>query len=181
MEEKEQPRTISRQKGVLLVADDMYLGMTRKDIVPKYREAYGVSISTVEKWMRAAQDTVKERRAAEEKALVDANITQTMDLANRLGITKERVMQEYAHIALFDARKLYDENGKIKPPAEWDNATAAAVAAIENNPEGFPIKIATNSKKGSLDQISKMMGYVIPEKTEITTNVNIDNGDIIFE
>lgn len=178
MEEKQ---TISKAKAVILVANDMYLGMTRKDLLPKYQGAYGVSISTVEKWMRAAQDIVASRRAAEEKALVDANITQTMDLANKLGITKERVMQEYAHIALFDPRKLYDAEGKIKKPSEWDNQTAAAISGIENSPEGFPIKLAINSKKGSLDQISKMMGYVIPEKTEITNNVNIEQGDIIFE
>ncbi len=179
---KEKTQAISKDKAVILIAADLYEGKTTKDILRTYQDTYGVSLSTVEKWIRFAKVTVEERRKEEERALVEANITQTVALANKLGITKERVMQEYAHIALFDPRKLYDSNGKIKPANEWDDQTAAAIGGIENSPEGFPIKLAINSKKGSLDQISKMMGYVIPEKGDvINNNINIDQGDIIFE
>ncbi len=173
---------ISKAQAVIYIADEIYAGKPTKDILGEYMVKCGVSMSAVEKWIKEARETVKQRREAEEKALVDANITQTVALANKLGITKERVMQEYAHIALFDPRKLYDSEGKIKPASEWDDQTAAAIAGIENSPEGLPIKLAISSKKGSLDQISKMMGYVIPEKGDVfNNNINIDQGDIIFE
>lgn len=48
-----------------------------------------------------------------------------------LDITAERVMLEMARVAFSDVRKLFDENGKMRPLHELDDDTAAAISAIE--------------------------------------------------
>lgn len=42
-----------------------------------------------------------------------------------------RLEMELQRIALVDVRKLYLPDGSLKPPAEWDDDTAAAVGSIE--------------------------------------------------
>ena len=51
--------------------------------------------------------------------------------AERLEISSDRVRLEMARIATFDIRKLYDEEGNLKPVHELDDDTAAVVAGIE--------------------------------------------------
>ena len=45
-------------------------------------------------------------------------------------VTKERVIQEMARMALFDPRKLYDVHGNALRPHELDDDTAAAVTSF---------------------------------------------------
>ncbi len=40
-------------------------------------------------------------------------------------------MEEYARIAFSDLRKAFDQNGRLKPPSEWDDDTAAAMAGVD--------------------------------------------------
>lgn len=49
----------------------------------------------------------------------------------RLKITAKRTLKEIARIAFLDPRKFFDENGNLKPVAELDDDTAAALAGIE--------------------------------------------------
>lgn len=51
--------------------------------------------------------------------------------ASRTAVTQDRVLQEIGRLAFFDPRRLLDANGDIKPPSEWDDDTAAAVASME--------------------------------------------------
>jgi phage terminase small subunit len=51
--------------------------------------------------------------------------------AERCQVTQDRVLLELARIGLYDARTLYRPDGSMKPPAEWDDATAAAIAGVE--------------------------------------------------
>jgi phage terminase small subunit len=51
--------------------------------------------------------------------------------AERGKVDADRVLIELARLAFFDARTLYRPDGTLKPPAEWDDATAAAVAGVE--------------------------------------------------
>ncbi len=47
------------------------------------------------------------------------------------GLTRERVLREIASIALHDTRALFNADGSLKRPHEWDDATAAALAGLE--------------------------------------------------
>lgn len=62
-------------------------------------------------------------------------VERIMELAaepiKKLEITRERVIEEMARIAFADSRKLFDENGDLKPIHELDDNTAAAIAGVE--------------------------------------------------
>lgn len=51
--------------------------------------------------------------------------------AKRTGITQDRVLQELARIAFFDIRKLYSEDGALKPMHELDDDAAAVLAGVD--------------------------------------------------
>lgn len=53
------------------------------------------------------------------------------DREQRTSVTADRVVLELARLAFFDARALHAKDGSIKPIAEWDDAAAASVSAIE--------------------------------------------------
>lgn len=110
-------------------------------------------------------------------------------LEKKTEITRERVLQEYAKLAFFDPRKLFDEDGNPKKITELDDDTAAAIAGLEVNsqllkdealvevegeePENRDVlstvrryKIA--DKKAALDSIAKHLGMFAPIKHEVT-------------
>jgi phage terminase small subunit len=48
-----------------------------------------------------------------------------------IGVTSERVLTEIARIGFLDIRKLYRDDLTLRPPQEWDDEIAAAIAGIE--------------------------------------------------
>lgn len=51
--------------------------------------------------------------------------------SQRTQITADRVISETARLAFSDLRKLFDENGALKPVQQWPDDMAAAVSAVE--------------------------------------------------
>ena len=51
--------------------------------------------------------------------------------ADKFNITVSRVLQGFAAIAFFDIRKIFNDSGQLKHPANLDDATAAAISSIE--------------------------------------------------
>jgi phage terminase small subunit len=51
--------------------------------------------------------------------------------AERLGITRQRVLDEMARCAFFDVRKLFNADGSLKDITELDSDIAAAIAGVE--------------------------------------------------
>ncbi len=103
---------------------------------------------------------------------------------NKVIVSREKVLAQYAKLAFYDIRKFYDENGKLKRVIDLDEDTAAALAGVEveeettttDNPDDIigdaPIvdiktstkKIKLSDMKGALDSICKMEGYNMPDK-----------------
>ncbi len=118
-------------------------------------------------------------RVTAAKLLTKANIVtaiaeQTAAIEKAATITSERVMQEYARIAFFDPRKLFDEDGSPKSVTELDDDTAAAIAGIEvvtiGNAEmgiGQVRKYRIADKKGALDSVAKILGMIV-DRRELT-------------
>lgn len=118
-------------------------------------------------------------RVTAAKLLTKANIVtaiaeQTAAIEKAATITSERVMQEYARIAFFDPRKLFDEDGSPKLVTELDDDTAAAIAGIEvvtiGNAEmgiGQVRKYRIADKKGALDSVAKILGMIV-DRRELT-------------
>lgn len=97
-------------------------------------------------------------------------------IEKKVFITAERVVQELARLATFDVRKIYNEQGAMKHPHEFDDDTAAAVAGIDifEEYEGFgkdrekigeTKKIRTSDKVRSLEILAKHF-KLVTEKVE---------------
>jgi phage terminase small subunit len=48
-----------------------------------------------------------------------------------LGVESERILTEIARVAFFDIRKIYNPDGTLKLPHEWNDDTAAAISGLE--------------------------------------------------
>lgn len=91
------------------------------------------------------------------------------------GITLERTLKEIARLAFFDARKLYDADGKPIPINLLDDDTAAAIAGLKvvtkgNADMGFGeiTEYKVSEKKGALDMLMKNLGgYEADNKVEV--------------
>ncbi|MBO9151917.1 terminase small subunit [Chitinophaga sp. GCM10012297] len=110
------------------------------------------------------------------KAYLEARTTKIFD---KLELTQERVMKEYARIALSDIRAYFTTEGELKPLHELDDDAAAALSSVETDElfeghgdlrhqVGVTRKIKMWDKKGALDSICKVMGWNAPEKKELT-------------
>ncbi|OPY60778.1 MAG: Terminase small subunit [Syntrophorhabdaceae bacterium PtaU1.Bin034] len=97
------------------------------------------------------------------KEALDAEVQKRLE---KIGVTADRVLTELARIGMHDIRKLYNEDGTLKAPHEWDNDTAAAVAGIEVFEEfegkgknrkkiGDTRKVKVFDKKGALELLGK--------------------------
>lgn len=101
-------------------------------------------------------------------------------LSKRTEITQERVLQEYARIAFFDPRKMFDDDGNPLPINELDDNTAAAIAGLEVVKEfdvdtgvtSFTKKYKITNKLGALDSIAKHLGMFGDKAGASTQNKN---------
>lgn len=95
------------------------------------------------------------------------------ELQTKTGITQERVLQEYAKIAFFDIRQIFDGDGNLIDISEFNNEAAGAVVSIEidktktsfysgetssSTEQTVTKKIKIADKKGALDSLAKHLG-----------------------
>lgn len=93
-----------------------------KNAARAYREVYGAEGATAEvNGSRMLSNAKVAARVAELEA----------ESLKRLEITKDKVEREIAAMAFIDIRGFYNENGTLKPPQEWTEQQAAAVASME--------------------------------------------------
>lgn len=97
---------------------------------------------------------------------------------DRLELTRDRVMAEYARLAFFDMRQAYHDSGALKMPHELDEDTAAAIAAYETvemdggGKDAPPLqvrKVKWADKRAALDSIMKAQGW---NKSDVGTAEN---------
>lgn len=89
----------------------------------------------------------------------------------KIGVRADRVLTEIARVAFSDLRKLYNEDGSLKLPLEWDDDEAAAIAGVEVLEEfsgrgedrtlvGFTKKVRVFDKIKALELLSKHLGII---------------------
>jgi phage terminase small subunit len=81
----------------------------------------------------------------------------------RSGVTAEAVIAELAAIAFSDVRRLVDQDGKMRPLADLDDATAASISSIDiQSGEGGATvsRLRTWSKS---DALRELLRRVMPE------------------
>ena len=90
-------------------------------------------------------------------------------LADKLEISQERVLKEYARIAFFDIRKVYSPTNTLIPINDMDDDAAACLAGVEVDEihEGFgenrqlighTVKVKLANKIAALDSLGKHLG-----------------------
>ena len=90
----------------------------------------------------------------------------------RSDITLDRIIDEYAKVAFFDIRTIYDERGNMKPVHELDDIAAAAIASIEVERDNVltwtdTVRIRTRDKLQALDRLRECLGFKLQmQKTE---------------
>ncbi|MEL5876047.1 terminase small subunit [Cereibacter sphaeroides] len=115
-------------------------------------------------------------RLLKEPAIREALEVGRRKTAELLELAREEVIRQYQRIGFSDIRKLFDENGRIKPLAELDEDTAAAIQNMDvevrpgDGPDSEPvriIKIRMADRKTALDSIMKAQGWNMPDQVEV--------------
>lgn len=138
---------------------------------------------------RAAGQTGNENlNKPEIKALIDASIEAR---SRRTLVTADRVLEQYARMAFFDLRTIYDSNGNLLPVSDWpDEAASAAIAGVdvvevkeEDGTYSLVKKVKLVDRRGALQDIAKHLGMFmerIEHSGSIAAEVQIirmpDNG-----
>lgn len=114
-------------------------------------------------------------------------------VASALQITREKVLNGYARLAFYDARKFYDAEGNLIKIPDLDEETSFALSSFEVVEEwaedektkkrfvvGHTKKVKMSDRKVALDSIARMLGYNEPDKVRHEGEVQIikipDNG-----
>lgn len=72
-------------------------------------------------------------------------------IADKAGITAERVLQELGRLAFADPRQLFDADGKLLRPSELSDDAAAALASIE--------VVTRKAGEGEVEYVAKTRGW----------------------
>lgn len=152
--------------------------IAEKKLTPKQKrfvDEYLIDLNATQAAIRAGYSpkTANEQGA---RLLANVSIAQTIqkamqDREQRTEITQDRVLQEYARLAFYDPRKLFQPDGTPKPIEALDDDTAAALAGLEVREEfegagenrafvGYTKKYKLANKLGALDSLAKHLGML---------------------
>jgi len=118
------------------------------------------------------------------------------DISSKLNITAQKVIEEYAKLAFFDIRNIFNPDGSPKPINELDSSVSAAISSVEvvelyegrgENKRfvGYNKKYKIADKKAALDSICKHLGLFKENETknedvteiEFVDDYGADEGD----
>jgi len=84
---------------------------------------------------------------------------------------RRRILNELAHIGLVDIRGIFNESGRMRPPGEWPEDIARAIAGVEIEDDGST-KVKLTDKIKALELIGKEMGmFVQRHAVEVKTTL----------
>lgn len=103
--------------------------------------------------------------------------------SQRLGVTADRIMQEYERLAMYDPLDFFNADGSMKALADIPEDARRAIGGIEirelkeSETDESVIyaslkKIKLSDKKGALDSLAKIMG-LMKDRVEITGEVTL--------
>jgi phage terminase small subunit len=90
-----------------------------------------------------------------------------VSLAEKTGISQQKVLQEIAKIAFSDIRKYYQDDNNLKPICDLDDNEAAALASVKSYEEtipgtdiivGFNKEIKMYDKLAGLEKLARHLG-----------------------
>lgn len=100
--------------------------------------------------------------------------TNSKKIADKLEISAERVLNELAKLAFYDARKMFDDDGNPIHISRLDDNAAASIVGVEvvtrgNDDHGYAdiMKVKLADKKGALELLGKHL-KLFTDKVEHT-------------
>ena len=141
-------------------------------LTPKQRmfvSEYLVDLNATQAAIRAGYSSRNADKIGSEllgKTRVSSAIQEQMNArAERTLVTADRVIKEYARVAFFDPKKIFDESGRPLPVCEMDEDTRRAVAGLDvvvigntDTGVGEVQKIKITNKLGALEALGKHLG-----------------------
>ena len=109
--------------------------------------------------------TTPPRRARPRRKSAKAGLEDIAARAARLGITPEKVLEEYARIAFADVRHIaqWDEGGlHVKTSQGLTEEDAAPIHEISGGSGGGTVHVKLYDKKAALDAIARYLGMIPP-------------------
>lgn len=116
-----------------------------------------------------------------QKTTIQDAIKEEMDKrAERTEITADKVLKEFAKLAFFDPRNLFDDNGVPKDITQLDDNTAAALSGLdvvqEYDPDtgvtSYTKKYKLASKQSALDSLGRHLGMFL-DRSEVNASVAV--------
>jgi phage terminase small subunit len=146
-------------------------------------DEYLVDLNGTQAAIRAGYSAKTANRIANEnltKPDIQAYITERRkELQEKLQITQERVLAEYAKIGFSDIRHYFNNDGSLKALENLSDDAAGAVGSIEvdeirlgEESIGVTKKLKMWNKREALDSICKVLGFNAPEKKEISGSMD---------
>ena len=127
-----------------------------------YREAFPASM----KW--TAPTVWSHASELASNGDVRARVAQLREMATAAhDVSVERIVEELARLAFFDARKLFGVDGELLPLSDLDPATVAAVAGFEVREEkdsrgkviGHVKKVKLAERGANVERLARLLGH----------------------
>ena len=155
---------------------------TKRALTPKQQrfvDEYLVDLNATDAARRAGYSENTARQTGAEN-LSKPDIARAIQVAQAersksTGLTAERVVQELGRLALADVRKLFNDEGELRPLNELDDDMAAAIAAVDivtmgqgqNEAPLYVRKVKLWDKGAALDKLMKHLGAYAPDKVDV--------------
>ena len=135
----------------------------------RFVDEYMIDLNATQAAIRAGYSVRRSEATGSELAsnrtVAEAIAAKRLRLEKKFEITQDRILQEYARLAFFDPRKLFDETGRPLSIQQLDDDTAAVIAGVDicqvGNSEmgiGEILKMKIADKKGALDSVARHLG-----------------------
>jgi phage terminase small subunit len=129
--------------------------------------------------------------------LKDSNVRKRIQFlqenrARSADLTELQLLRELKRIALFDIRKIFNENGDLKPISQLDSDAAAAVGSVEIEklfqPDeetgrrahvGYTVKVKTSDKIAAIEKLMRYFGMTDAPNEKTSTTIN-DNRQVNY-
>ena len=150
----------------------------KRALTPKQRrfaEEYCIDLNAAAAYLRAGYTARGNSAEAGASRLLSNVKVQSIihqkqrEIANRCDVTAEKVIREVSAVAFSDVRKLFNPDGSLKPVHELDDATAAAIAAIEVDASGVR-KIKVWDKNSAHERLCKHLGLFREDNSQKPQN-----------
>jgi phage terminase small subunit len=160
----------------------------------RFCEEYLIDLNGTQAAIRAGYSTTSAHSTASEilsyPNIQDYLSQRQKELQEATGVTQKRILEEYAKIAFFDIRNIYDEQGRLLTPNQLGDEAAAVISGIDvfeekefDGRQMIPIgetkKVKLHSKLNALDALGKHLGVFKKDNDQKQTSVVITGMNIV--